>query len=316
MIHTTRQTAKFRKLVRWLRPQLVEQGVLISVETIAVGLLEGLWHLTISSAQRGDLGADLENIDIADGIGWYGDEDAIVDALVDSGWLDRCPKYRLVVHNWEKSGPQFIKRNIARKGGYVVAQAPLNDSSERLSGACATETTQVSGQARTPNLTKPNQTKPDLVALRSSGDDGGTLVDDSESESIEDPDAVPPATDLLGDPIVPDDVPPLQPPAIKPDDVVTAWNASGATTAVRKLSDARRAKLRTRLKDPSWPWEAAIAKLPIPNTKTFDWQPSFDWLIENDTNADKLVEGNYDRGSPVSGGTTFKPNNKKFGEGF
>jgi len=78
-----------------------------------------------------------------------------------------------------------------------------------------------------------------------------------------------------------------------------AWNRSGATVKVRSLTADRAAKLRTRLKDANWPWREAIAMLPIPNSERFTWQPDFDWLINNSTNAVKIVEGKYRQSAPA-----------------
>jgi len=171
MIHTARQSGKFRRLVRWLRPRVAIQSSLISVETVAVGLLESLWHMAISNAQRGDIGSHFDNVDIAEGIGWFGDTDEIIDAFVDTGWLDRCDEFRLVIHDWEDHAPGFIKRNIARKGGFAVVERPLNDSGESLSGRLPT---QVSKEDPTHNITKHNQTKPNLTK-----EEGATEVAES-----------------------------------------------------------------------------------------------------------------------------------------
>lgn len=88
-----------------------------------------------------------------------------------------------------------------------------------------------------------------------------------------------------------------EPPS--PSDVMDAWNRSGATVKVKSLTADRAAKLRTRLKDASWPWREAIAMLPIPNSERFTWQPDFDWLINNSTNAVKIVEGKYRQSAPA-----------------
>ena len=99
------------------------------------------------------------------------------------------------------------------------------------------------------------------------------------------------------------------------DEVFTAWNESpGVTKRARKLTTQRRQKLLLRLKDPDWPWREAIAKLPVANTPKFTWQPTFDWLINNDENALKIVEGNY-QPSPIGAGQTHDPGTK-VGGGF
>ena len=107
--------------------------------------------------------------------------------------------------------------------------------------------------------------------------------------------------------------------SVSPIDVVEGWNQSQARPKVKKLTDARRAKLVVRLKDSEWPWREAIGKLPIPNTDRFRWQPDFDWLIANDTNALKLVEGKYQSNGTVGigAGQVFdETRSEEFGEGF
>ena len=80
----------------------------------AVSLLESLWHLTAQHAKDGALGKTFTNEDIANAIGWEGDPDQLIDALVSSGWLDVCEVNRLVVHDWHDHCPEFVKGNIRR----------------------------------------------------------------------------------------------------------------------------------------------------------------------------------------------------------
>jgi len=79
---------------------------------------------------------------------------------------------------------------------------------------------------------------------------------------------------------------------------------------VEILSQTRKDKIAIRLKehpDIEW-WEKVFEKadkvhLKYPKTGK-EWSPSFDWLIENDNNAVKVIEGNYDK--PKSGVEQFK----------
>jgi len=80
----------------------------------AVGLLESLWHLTAQHAKDGAIGKSFTNEDIANSIGWEGDPEQLVEALVSSGWLDVCEQSRLVVHDWHDHCPEFVKGNIRR----------------------------------------------------------------------------------------------------------------------------------------------------------------------------------------------------------
>ncbi len=180
MIHQATQSAKFVKFVRKLRPLV--GNVPVKIETIAVGLLERLWHTSIVSAPRGDIGR-LDDESIAESIGWDGDGEVIVAVLVDCGWVDRSVEHRLVIHDWAEHSPRHIKQNIHRKGGFVItddAKYGPNVSSETVSQsylgpnvspethAVRSETPVVSSEtvsidlSSTPNLTKPNLTKPTL----------------------------------------------------------------------------------------------------------------------------------------------------------
>lgn len=100
-------------------------------------------------------------------------------------------------------------------------------------------------------------------------------------------------------------------------EVVEAWNATAGIPSVRKLTKDRRAKLRTRLKDPEWPWRECLAKLPLPG-KPGQWQPNFDWFVENETNVHKVLDGKYDwrnGDQKIGAGQTYDANTE-FGSGF
>lgn len=154
MIHQARQSAKFTKLIRRLRSAL--PNLPIDVETVATGILERLWHFTIVSARRGDVGRHDDDV-IAEAVGWFGEPSELVEMLVETGWIDEDSEHRLLVHDWHEHAPAFIKRNIGRDGGFLTCagKPALNDSVEHASGYL---TTPECLQERTPNQTKPNLT--------------------------------------------------------------------------------------------------------------------------------------------------------------
>lgn len=154
MIHTARQSPKFTRLVRQLRATVATD--MIDIETIAIGILERLWHMAIVGCQRGDIGK-YDNESIAESVGWFGDADVIVGILVTSGWLDEDAEFRLVIHDWSTHAPGFVKRNIGRQGGFArVAKSLLDDSSEQGSALLPT---QESKEEATPNITQHNITQ-------------------------------------------------------------------------------------------------------------------------------------------------------------
>lgn len=85
----------------------------------AVGILECLWHFTSHFAKRGDIGRR-SNQAIARGIGWTGDADRLIEALVSTGWVDRCRCHRLRIHDWPEHCDQTLKRAVeVRSHGFI-----------------------------------------------------------------------------------------------------------------------------------------------------------------------------------------------------
>jgi len=91
-----------------------------------------------------------------------------------------------------------------------------------------------------------------------------------------------------------DDPPAASPPSrLKPAGLMKLWNELGCRPTVSELTDDRRKKASLRLRkrgDPDW-WERLFMKAKALNR---DWL-TFDFLMKNDTNCLKVLEGNYDR---------------------
>ena len=88
----------------------------------ALGLLEALWHVTAEQAPTGDIGR-LSDQDIADEMFYVGDASALIFALIESGWIDNHPTFRLVIHDWEQHTDQSTKRKVARHGLTFASRA-------------------------------------------------------------------------------------------------------------------------------------------------------------------------------------------------
>lgn len=145
MKHSTPQLLKFQRLQRRLGE--TKRGL--------VGLLELLWHGTATQAPQGDIGK-FSNEEIAILVDWEGDYDQLVDALVDTGWLDRCSKHRLVVHDWGQHAPNWV-RMLVKKRDLSFSEASAEASTEGSAEASQEASTEASAEG-TPNLTKPNLT--------------------------------------------------------------------------------------------------------------------------------------------------------------
>ena len=101
-----------------------------------VGMLELLWHTTAEFAPQGDIGK-FDNQAIAVAVGWEGEADHLVGSLVAAGWLDPCSDHRLVVHNWEKHAPEFLKKRLSRtKTPFITPKTPSVQTTADNGGQC------------------------------------------------------------------------------------------------------------------------------------------------------------------------------------
>lgn len=167
MIHTARQSPKFKMFVRAIRP--MAKNEVVDVESIAVSILERLWHQTAIGAKQGDIGK-FDNELIAEECGWLGDAAWLVDTLVKCRYLDECSQHRLIVHDWSEHAPNHVKgvmKRRAEKGQLGFATRVVNPSSEPKSATQGAKPPNLTNS----NLTQPNQTKPkddprdDLMAV-------------------------------------------------------------------------------------------------------------------------------------------------------
>ena len=94
----------------------------------------------------------------------------------------------------------------------------------------------------------------------------------------------------------------------KPSELMALWNelATGVIQSIRSISSKRRAKIKTRLSEPmfrdNWPdvFRRAVASDFMRGQNSNNWTVSFDWLIENDANYVKVLEGKYDNKSQAA----------------
>ena len=136
-----------------------------------VGVLEYLWHWTARNARRGDVGR-YENIDIAEGIGWNGDADELVAALLEEGWLDESSEHRLVVHDWQDHADDTTRKALEKAGEtFVSGDAPRRSRVIRESVASDSRAGGENYSLPEPSLAraKPEPLR-DLSALRASFD--------------------------------------------------------------------------------------------------------------------------------------------------
>jgi hypothetical protein len=161
----------------------------------AVGIMESIWQLCARECPRGDLGR-LSDDDIALAIDYRGNEQALVEALIRSEWLDVSPESRFVVHDWATHCEDSVHTKLARAGetfhdGTIPSMARMSER-ERATCAqkyqtCAQNTdpsarrahaVRTNGQFERPTSTSTSTSTPPLpeeTSLRSVGDSGESL---------------------------------------------------------------------------------------------------------------------------------------------
>lgn len=81
----------------------------------AVGILESLWIITRTNKNVRDGGIGrLTNIDIAQEMWTTRDPEALIEALIQSGWVDEIDSCRLYVHDWHEWSNDTVDAFLAR----------------------------------------------------------------------------------------------------------------------------------------------------------------------------------------------------------
>lgn len=82
----------------------------------ANGVMERIWHYTAKYCPQGDIGR-VPDEEIAEVCGWpVKAAGRLVEALVQSRWLDRSSAHRLLVHDWQEHADQSVKKTLANRG--------------------------------------------------------------------------------------------------------------------------------------------------------------------------------------------------------
>jgi hypothetical protein len=95
-----------------------------------VGTLELLWLFTMEQSPSGDVGR-WGDMDLEAEMDWRGEPGALVSALVDAGWIDRCGTHRLVIHDWADHLPDFLQKRVDRGTLKIAAVSPCPDDGTR-----------------------------------------------------------------------------------------------------------------------------------------------------------------------------------------
>lgn len=88
----------------------------------ALGHLELLWSFAGKQAAQGNIGKWPDGA-IARACYWMGDPSEFISALVDSGFVDQDPEFRLTVHDWSVHAPGWVRAKLKKLGLYFISTA-------------------------------------------------------------------------------------------------------------------------------------------------------------------------------------------------
>lgn len=159
----TESKSKFRQLKRRLKLRYWE----------VVGVLETLWRVTQADAPAGDIGR-LDNEEIAAAMEWEGEPSALIDALVETHWVDLDDEFRLVIHDWSDHAPnhlvgafsrykklfadQIVKQRNGITPKHIARDDAKDDAKEAAIAPCYSSMPKQ--YATNPSQAKPSLTKP------------------------------------------------------------------------------------------------------------------------------------------------------------
>lgn len=253
-------------------PKMKKLARLLSISwPEAVGYLHYLWWWALDYAQDGDL-SKYEYGDIADAVMWQGDPIEFVNALFESGFLDKTEDDGLIIHDWFDYAGRLIEKRVANRERMRRARA-------KAKGECA------------PNVQNTNN-------ARAGATEQNSTVPNSTVPNHTEPDTTPPDNEPL------DSSPPV--PYEKIRELFNLTCPSFAKVlginGKRKIAVAARWKEHPDLDFFKEYFERVEASDFLKGKNDRNWKATFDWLM-NAANMDKVREGKYggDRGGKRHG---------------
>ena len=137
----------------------------------AVGILVSLWTWALDNAEDGSL-CEFPSNAIARACFWDGDPSVLVEALIESGWIDED----MSLHDWYDYAGRLIE--FRKKERTRLKQYRSRTKQVRTSTIHSTDA--VEYNATVPNQTVPNQTKPAVSRI----DDKSALLTESEMDAM------------------------------------------------------------------------------------------------------------------------------------
>lgn len=113
----------------WDHPKTYELADRLEIPAeYAAGLLGKMWNWCADVAPQGDIGKWSDGA-IARALNWKGDSSEFIQAFVDTGWLDRDAKHRLIVHdirdhaqNWWHAKLKKLNLEFVEPTGFPIPE--------------------------------------------------------------------------------------------------------------------------------------------------------------------------------------------------
>lgn len=118
-----------------------------------VGLLESLWLFACHNARDGQLNR-FTALELAGWLEYPGDEAELINALVETRWVDRLEDGSLEIHSWNEHKPNWLKGIESQPKKKQPSSTPSAKPGPEPSSEPSVEP-----GPEPPNLTKPNPTK-------------------------------------------------------------------------------------------------------------------------------------------------------------
>jgi hypothetical protein len=135
-----------------------------------IGYLEMLWHFTATFAPQGDVGK-YSDARIEAAMDWSGRPGKLVEAEVNSRWLDRHPDpaVRLVVHDWHDHADDAVRKRLFRGGKDFLSRGvqAFQSVNGKVTGQSSVSDRTESGQILTPEPEPEPEPSPEPAAAAS-----------------------------------------------------------------------------------------------------------------------------------------------------
>jgi hypothetical protein len=80
---------------------------------LTLGCLESIWHFAARFTPQGNIGKYSDSA-IEAWVDWEGPPGQLITSLVEAGWVDTDPLFRLVVHDWSVYADEMVHTTLAR----------------------------------------------------------------------------------------------------------------------------------------------------------------------------------------------------------